>query len=550
MCLSSFKQLNVIYRISYRKILFILSHRVNPVRNTLTSKPAIHNHSFVWKHFVGLALWTLFTAFTLAQAEVPKISDEIKSDSTRAAAKNPPHFQPVPDRWRGIDLVPYDRNVKGHIYDPYNQNILKGDFPIIGQNTFLILTASTASLADAFSVPTPSAVSTETAQNPGFFGDNGRFIINQNLRLSFELYRGDTAFRPRDFELKVTPVFNMNYVNTRENNDVNINVRRGTNRYDSHIAFQELFLEKHLFNISDHYDFVSMKTGIQQFNSDFRGFIFNDFNLGLRLLGNAGSNRYQYNFIYFKMLEKDTNSELNTVFDDRNQDVFVFNLYKQDFLALGYNGQFSLHYNHDKPSIYVDQNGVPVRPAVIGNSRPHDIKALYLGWTGDGHFGRLNINHAFYQVFGRDTFNSLAGRPIDINAQMAALELSVDKDWMRFRVSGFYSSGDANPFDNTGTGFDTILDIPFFAGGPFSYWNSKRIRLLGVNLVNRASLIPNLRPSKTEGQANFVNPGLLLFNLGYDAELTPKTRLILNANYVRFINTTTLASFLNQGNIH
>ena len=44
--------------------------------------------------------------------------------------------------------------------------------------------------------------------------------------------------------------------------------------------------------------------GIQPFNSDFRGFIFNDTNLGARLFGNLGNNRYQYNLAFFDMLEK------------------------------------------------------------------------------------------------------------------------------------------------------------------------------------------------------------------------------------------------------
>jgi hypothetical protein len=460
-----------------------------------------------------------------------------------------PHFEPVPDRWRGVPLAPYELNVQGHILDPYNQNVLKGDYPIAGQNLFLILTAITESTGEIFSVPTPSAVSTSQVNNAGFFGNSQRLFFNENLRFSLEFYKGNTAFRPRDFEIKIAPVFNLNYINVNENNDVNANVRAGVRRNDGHVAFQELFIEKHLFNMGRHYDFVSMKGGIQQLNSDFRGFIFNDSNLGVRLFGSAASNRYQYNFTYFKMLEKDTNSELNTIFDDRNQDVFIFNLYKQDFLKLGYTTQLSFHYNHDKPSVYVDDNGIPIRPAVLGNSQVHDIKAFYLGWAGDGHFGRLNVNHAFYQVLGRDTFNSLAGRPININAQMAALELSYDNDWMRFRTSGFFASGDANPNDRVGRGFDTILDLPFFAGGPFSYWNGRRIRLLGVNLTNRFSIVPNLRPAKAEGQANFVNPGLLLFNLGYDAELTPKTKLVLNANYLRFVDPTSVAIFVNQGAI-
>lgn len=473
-------------------------------------------------------------------------ADSVKRERIRREA---PHFVPMPDRWRSIKLTPYELNVKGRLIDPYNQNVLKGDFPIIGQKTFFILTASTESFFEASAVPTPSAVSTNDPNNQAFFGDAERFFMNENLRLSFEFYHGNTAFRPRDFEIKATAAFNLNYLDSKENNDVNVNVQQGTKRYDDHFALQELFLEKHLFDLSAHYDFISFKGGIQPFKSDFRGFIFDDFNLGARLFGSAGSNRYQYNFAYFNLLEKDTNSELNTVFDWRDQEVFIFNLYKQDFLGLGYTGQISFHYNHDKPSVYVDENGAPVRPAVIGASQPHDIKAYYLGWAGDGHFGRLNVNHAFYQVLGKDTFNALAGRPIDICAQMAALELSIDKDWLRLRTSGFFSSGDPNPLDGVGQGFDTILDVPFFAGGPFSYWSNQRIRLLGVNLTNKLSLVPSLRPSKAEAQANFVNPGLMIANVGLDFDLTPKTEFVINANYIRFIDTSSLAFFLNQGGI-
>ncbi|MDZ7344451.1 MAG: hypothetical protein ONA90_08035, partial [candidate division KSB1 bacterium] len=196
-----------------------------------------------------------------------------------------------------------------------------------------------------------------------------------------------------------------------------------------------------------------------------------------------------------------------------------------------------------------DTNGFPIRPALIGAAIPHEIRAYYLGWTGDGHFGRLNINHALYQVFGSDTRNQVASRPLNINAQMAALELSYDVDWKRYKISAFYASGDPNPMDGVGQGFDVILDQPIFAGGPFSYWNLQGIRLLGVNLVNRRSLVPSLRSAKAEGQANFVNPGVLLLNAGFEAEVTPKIKAILNTNYLRFVNTASLQQFLNQNAI-
>ena len=129
------------------------------------------------------------------------------------------------------------------------------------------------------------------------------------------------------------------------------------------------------------------------------------------------------------------------------------------------------------------------------------------------------------------------------------LELSYDRDWVRFRTSFFWASGDSNPNNKHATGFDTILDNPNFAGGGFSYWQRQAIKLFGVNLTNRMSLVPDLRASKTEGQANFVNPGLQLFNVGMDLDLTPKFRVINNCNFLWFDETESLKTFTFQGNI-
>jgi hypothetical protein len=518
----------------------------------------MHNHVYLLRFLLGgVCLFSFFSVAAFGQAL--RDSAAVKKDKMKTAPRQteekrgkkpmPKDFVPLSDRWRDIKTPPYERNVKGHWYDPYNQNVLKGDYPIIGQNTFLLLTATSDNFAEVSRLPTASGVSTARLQNAQFFGQGERFVSFANLKLRLEFYHGQAAYRPRDWEIRVTPVFNINYIALRENNGVNVNVRQGANRTDRQLAFQELLAEKRLFTLSDNFDFVSLRGGIQRFSSDFRSFIFSDLNLAGRLFGSFHSNRYQYNLAYFYMLEKDTNSELNTVFLDRQQRVAIANLYRQDLFTLGYTGQLSFHFNYDRPSIYFDTNGFPIRPALIGTVRPHAIKAYYFGWTGDGHWGRLNVNHAFYQVLGNDTFNQLANRPITINAQMAALEFSIDQDWKRYRVSAFYASGDPQPMDNAGQGFDTIVDQTAFAGGPFSFWNLQAIKLMGVNLVGKNSLLPSLRSSKTEGQPNFVNPGLLLFNLALDAELTPKLKLILNGNYLRFVNTLSVQQFINQPNV-
>jgi hypothetical protein len=162
------------------------------------------------------------------------------------------------------------------------------------------------------------------------------------------------------------------------------------------------------------------------------------------------------------------------------------------------------------------------------------------------------MSHAFYQALGRDELNAIAGRSVTVNAQMAAAELSVDRDWLRFRGSVFWASGDANPRDGRARGFDTIVDAPAFAGGIFSLWNSQAIRLTGtgVALVGPNSLLPSLRPNKEEGKANFVNPGILVLNAGADAEITPKLRAILNVNYLRFDRTEPLEMLLFQAPVH
>jgi hypothetical protein len=67
-----------------------------------------------------------------------------------------------------------------------------------------------------------------------------------------------------------------------------------------------------------------------------------------------------------------------------------------------------------------------------------------------------------------------------------------------------------------------------------------------VALTNPLSLLPSLRSNKEEGQANFVNPGIYLFNLGADFDVTPKLRAFVNGNYLRFDRTEPLQLVLFQ----
>jgi len=478
-------------------------------------------------------------------------------------AQQDSHFVPVPDRWR-IGYPRVDRyglgypwtvdyiGTPGHWWDPYNQNVMKGDYPIIGQHTFMNVTATSQTLFDYRQTPvgTTPFESTIGSNREEFFGDPNQFAINQNFFLRMDLFHGSTTpFKPLDWQIRLAPAFNFNELNVKELALVNPDVREGRRRFRNHsILLQEYFGEVKLADISPDYDFISARAGNQLFNSDFRGFIFFDTNRAVRLFGSKYSNRHQFNLLYYDMVEKDTNSGLNT-YKDRHQNVLIANYYMQDFVFPGYTAQASFHMNNDHPSTRFDRNNFLVRPDPVGIFQEHRVEAYYFGFAGDGHMGRFNVSNAFYYVTGRDGKNPIGGQELDISATMAAIEISYDRDWARFRASFFYSSGDGNPNDQDAEGFDTIMDNPVFAGGEFSYWQRQAIQLFGVRLVNDRSLVPDLRSSKTQGQSNFTNPGLLLFNVGLDMDITPKLRTIMNANYLMFDETEVLSTYAFQGDI-
>jgi hypothetical protein len=373
-------------------------------------------------------------------------------------------FETVEDRWR-TGFPEWDRYGLGHPrvfdypyqsgawYDPFRQHVLKGDYPILGQHIFFQFIGTNSTLFEGRMIPTATTPFESTARplQEEFFGRPGQFIFNNLTTTTFELFQGDAAFKPGTGTLRATPAFNYNALSVQELGVVSPDVRKGTVRLRSWATLQDWFAEYHLADLSEQYDFVSVRAGASRSPSDFRGFIFSDVNRGVRLFGNLDGNRTQFNLAYFRQLEKDTNSGLNT-FTDRDQDIIIANLYRQDFIFPGYTAQVSYHYNNDAPSLKFDKNGFLVRPDPVGVFTPHRIEAHYLGWAGDGHIDRYNISHAFYWAFGRDSRNPIAGQPISINAQLAAVELSYDRDWARFRASGLYQSGDGNARNGSAPG--------------------------------------------------------------------------------------------------
>jgi hypothetical protein len=235
--------------------------------------------------------------------------------------------------------------------------------------------------------------------------------------------------------------------------------------------------------------------------------------------------------------------------------VFVANVYRQDLLIPSLTSQVTFVYNRNRETaLKFDDNGFPIRPALIGDYQPREYDVYYLGYNADGHVGRVNLTASAYGAFGRDSNNLFTGRRAEIRAVFAAAEASVDLDWARLRLSGLFASGDGDPRDDRETGFDAIFENPIFAGADTSYWIRQSIPIIGgtvgpVSLSQRNGLLNSLRSSKDQGQSNFSNPGTVLLGAGGDFDLTPEFRLSANANHLWFDETAPLKILRNQANI-
>ncbi|HWK40353.1 MAG TPA: hypothetical protein VNR60_00335 [Croceibacterium sp.] len=508
-----------------------------------------------------------------------ELPDAVTQDNAGAVRAPPPEAFPtdtipIPDRWRLInafcpaqDVFKLVRDVCRSPLDPYHHNVLKGDrpldpakvpfLPITGHDWFFQGNLVSDTVFEPRTFPIPVGVqTTERPQSLDVFGKDASYVLSQTFLVGAALTKGNTAFKPPDVEYRVALAFNINHVNVPERRVLFVEPSRPSHRTDHFVGVQEAFIDYHIRNTSMRYDFDSVRVGIQPFQADFRGFLFNDQQLGVRFFGNRDNNRVQYNLAAFWRLEKDTNSGLNSVVQRPRDDfVFIANLYRQDFLIPALTSQITLAWNRNREAgdVEIDDNGFPVRPALIGNLRGREYDVVYLGYNADGRIGRINLTASAYAALGEDRDSVFTGRPADIRAFFAAGELSYDKSWMRFRLSGAWASGDGDPYDDTETGFDAIFENPIFAGADTSYWIRQTIPFAGggrvISVSGRNGLLNSLRSSKEQGQSNFTNPGLILLGAGADFDLTPELRVSGNANHLWFEDTTVLQTLRMEGSI-
>jgi hypothetical protein len=395
-----------------------------------------------------------------------------------------------------------------------------------------VLTGSTTSLFESRRVPVSADAVT------GGLDGHRQFFNSQTASIDAVLYEGDTIFRPPDYQLRLTPIFNYSSTST--------GAARTT---ATSVGAQALFFEKHLRDVSAQYDFDSVRIGIQPVTSDFRGFVLADQPLGIRFFGTRDNDVYQYSAAWFRRLPKNAARQNELGKGIPANDIVMANLYIQDLGRAGLTSEFVFIYDRSRARgthIVVGDAGT-----TFTSGAHHDYDVAYLGYSADGHLGSLNLTGSLYEVLGRESEGVFTGRPTKVQATFAALELSRDFDWIRVRASGLYASGDGNTADGESRGFDGINQTAIFAGSDSTFFIHQRLPLVlsAIDLKQRDSLFPSLRSTVDTGESNYSNPGLELLGAGADLDLAPSLRVSADVSHVVFADTATLQAILGRTDI-
>lgn len=450
--------------------------------------------------------------------QAPRPSEETAVEQTASAPPAAPtqnEIRTVPSRWRSFDPSGQQPEYTFRIYDPYHQNILKADFPLVG-NWFLELNAlNTFVYKSRRNLDFSNVFADQISLGNLEFHPHNHFR-NENLIFGLELRRFDDTFFPSDFRIRLNGVFDYRA-------DLNAFLRNSNTEPFLFDAFVDVKL--HDFGGDedgrDNFDLLFLRGGVQGFRSDFHGLIFNDVGLGGRLFGELQRNRLRYDFLWLKLFQKDPATGFISFSRPSAHNVAIGRLTWEDFLVLGWNSEWSFHYNRERRKI----GGGPLE-------QQHDT--FYWGATFNGRLGRVEFNPALYAVHG-SADQVVGGAPVEhsVAALLFLLDVRYPLDYWKFRAGYLFASGDGDPADLRDTGFDAISDGVVLFGGPLSYWTGENIRFGRGDFVRANSVFPSLRGANDP--ANYINPGIQILNVGADVVLSPRLEFSGNFNYLRFV---------------
>jgi hypothetical protein len=447
-----------------------------------------------------------------APSVAPRDDVDAGADAARElVAEETPEIRPVRSRWRTV-------NVEGHpeltyrLWDPFGQNLLKGDFPVRGSWFMEVSALNTVVYKSRRNLDFSQVFSDQIAAGSLRFVSHNSFYA-ENVIFGAELRRHDDAFVPSGFRLRINGAADFKH-------DANA-LFTGS---DGNAHLFDAFVDARLADFGrDNFDLLFLRGGFQGFRSDFHGLVFNDVGLGGRLFGEAKKNRLRYDIAYFKLFNKNPVSGFIDFHEPSRHQVAIGRITWEDFLALGWNSEWTFHYNRDHRKL-------------SGSSQTADLDTFYFGAVFNGRLGRWLFNPAVYAVTGHAERleNSQLARHF-VAGWMGLVDLQYPLDYWRFRLGYLYASGDSDSSDRRDTGFDAISDGIALFGGPLSYWVGENIKFGRGDFLRANSLFPTLRG--VNEPANYTNPGLHVLNGGVDVIVSPRWQLIGNVNYLRFAET-------------
>ena len=219
----------------------------------------------------------------------------------QAEAPQPPTstqlLQPEANRWRLMEPLGSGITGRSPLYDPYSPNVLKGDYPIFGDKYFGAITAVLDAVADF--KRNLDYFTTDRIRNVPYHEHNllGQFTATA----AFEISHGDTVFQPQDWRVRLTPI-----IRWRCGDQNAIDQGCGED-----IRMLEAFGDVKLFEVGNNFDATTARLGLQIFNADFFGLIYNDVQPGARVFSELGRNQFKANIAYFDRLNKEKLSGLN-----------------------------------------------------------------------------------------------------------------------------------------------------------------------------------------------------------------------------------------------
>lgn len=281
---------------------------------------------------------------------------------------------------------------------------------------------------------------------------------------------------------------------------------------------------------------TNIRAGIQEYNVDLIGTIYNDNDVGLRLHGTFAED-IQWSIYAAQRFENNLVSDMNVLGDIRDQHILIGNLQFNigDTLV-----KPTLVYNHDREGDHkYGRSGYDEK-----------IDAVYVGSTSYGPMGPFQVLLGMYGAFGiQDKVVLLGSVPLedqDIMAYMGYADIAYPllSGKLTPHLGILYISGDDDITDDDAEGFDSISD-------KVDVWGSKgiiiddRISLPGgVTVVRNNSPYASLRDN--DDSSNFVNPGVFVTNIGLTFNPLKTLSIDTNASYFWFLEMEVLEALFDD----